>query len=160
MEINVSELLKAPVGENRSYSVNETIKEGFPLWGNLKLVRTNRGILVTGKLKAQLKATCSRCLEKFKFLLPLELEEECFPAATPSSALPEESFVIGRDNILNLDEAIRQHTLLNFPIKPICRPDCAGLCPYCGKNLNYGPCGCPQEPADARLAPLKDLFQK
>lgn len=166
MRINVAQQLKGPVGEVRHYRVQEITREGFPLQGELELIRTDRGILVTGKLEAWVKANCSRCLEEFELSLHLTLEEEYFPAkdllAIFDSLSPEEreGFVIGEDNVLDLEEAIRQHILLNFPIKPICRPDCAGLCPQCGQNLNQGSCGCSREFTDARLSPLKSLLRE
>jgi len=166
MRINVAQQLKGPVGEVRHYHVQETTREGVPLQGELEFIRTDRGILVTGKLEARVKADCSRCLEEFELSLQLTLEEEYFPAkdlpAIFDSLSPEEreGFIIGEDNVLDLEEAIRQHILLNFPIKPICRPDCAGLCPQCGQNLNQGSCGCSQEFIDARLSPLKSLLRE
>lgn len=162
MRINVAQQLKAPVGEVRHYQVEETTREGFPLRGKLKLIRTDRGILVTGELEARVKASCSRCLEEFELPLHFTLEEEYFPANILNSLSPEEreGFVIGEDNVLDLEEAVRQHILLNLPIKPLCRPDCAGLCPRCGHNLNQGPCGCSREIADARLSPLRALLRR
>ena len=63
---------------------------------------------------------------------------------------------------LDLGEVIREQVLLGLPLKPLCREDCQGLCPRCGKNRNAGPCGCtPEEEAgDARLEPLRKLFDK
>ena len=46
------------------------------------------------------------------------------------------------DHMLELSEAVRQIALLAVPMKPLCRLDCAGLCPYCGANLNRGKCQC------------------
>ena len=166
MRINVAQQLKGLVGEVRRYRVDEITSDGFPLRGDLKLVRTDRGILVTGKLQTSVKAVCSRCLEEFELSLSFELEEEYFPAKDfpmtlgPLSLGEREGFAIDENNILDLDEAVRQHVLLNLPAKPLCRPDCAGLCPNCGQNLNYGPCGCDLESTNMALAPLKALLGK
>ncbi|MBM3157836.1 MAG: DUF177 domain-containing protein, partial [Chloroflexi bacterium] len=64
---------------------------------------------------------------------------------------------INENHILDLSEAIRQYTIMALPMKPVCREDCAGLCPHCGRNLNLGPCKCPPAPPDARWAPLLAL---
>ena len=48
--------------------------------------------------------------------------------------------------------------LLDVPSKFLCSPDCKGLCPVCGKNLNQGDCGCKQDTVDPRLAILKSLL--
>ncbi|MFC1944633.1 DUF177 domain-containing protein [Chloroflexota bacterium] len=149
MRINVAQLLKEPVGQLRIYAIDEDSPEGSPLQGEVKLLRTDRGVLASGRLETTVTNTCSRCLEAFKSQLSLEIEEEYFPVTSVLSgaplALPEDAagaFVIGEDHILDLGEAVRQQTLLAQPMKPVCKHDCDGLCQSCGRNLNYGHCHC------------------
>jgi len=161
MRINVAQLLKEAVGEVRHYKIAETDAD-MPLEGEAQLLRTDRGILVTGRLKTRVRETCSRCLEQFDCSLSLEMEEEVFPprGATTGAVLPvppEAVFTIDENHELDLGEAVRQYVLLTMPMKPICREDCAGLCPRCGANLNNGPCGCPQEGIDLRWGKLREL---
>ena len=99
----------------------------------------------------------------FSSPLTLNIEEEFFPTTdiitgAPVS-LPDEPgyFTIDKHNILDLTEAIRQYALLAIPMKPLCRRDCAGLCPSCGSNLNQASCNCPAEPVDPRLSALGKL---
>lgn len=47
-----------------------------------------------------------------------------------------------QDTIIDLSDDLRQEIMLDYPLKPLCRPDCPGLCVQCGKNLNEGPCDC------------------
>jgi uncharacterized protein len=163
MQINVAQLLKESVGAVRTYEIDETTGEGFPIRGNVKLLRTNRSILVTGSLKTATGGECSRCLQKFEYPLQIDIEEEYFLTRDPVSgvALPPPTetgaFVIDENHILDLSEAIRQYTIMALPMKLICREDCAGLCPRCGRNLNSGTCECPPAPPDARWAPLLAL---
>jgi uncharacterized protein len=70
----------------------------------------------------------------------------------------EEAFSIDRNHIVDLSELIRQTLLVNLPLQPLCRAECAGLCPQCGKNLNEGPCDCPTETVDPRFAALESLL--
>jgi len=49
---------------------------------------------------------------------------------------------------------VKEQVLLSVPMKPLCRNDCAGLCPVCGRDLNEGACNCRKEELDPRLAPL------
>ncbi len=148
MRINVAQQLKQPIGQVRRYQISEINDQDLPIEGEVQLLRTNRSILVTARLKTTVKCICSRCLEEFEYPLTLDIEEEYFPTADTTSglslSLPEgaEGFVIDESHVLDLSEAIRQHTLLALPMKPICEDDCAGLCPDCGHNLNYGPCHC------------------
>ena len=155
MRVNAAQLLKAPIGSVRNYEVREVVSIGggdSMVEGKVSLVRTDRGILVKATLHTEVEVTCSRCLSLFSCPLALNIEEEYFPVTDVVSgisvSLPEEPgcFTIDEHHELDLTEAIRQYVLLAVPMKPICREDCAGLCPACGHNINQGPCGClPQE---------------
>jgi len=158
MQINVAQQLRSAIGTTRDYEVSETIDvtgdgNGSLVQGKVSLIRTDRGILVKGKLEAAVELSCSRCLNLFNCPITLNIEEEYFPtidmASGASLLVPDEPdcFTINERHELNLTEAIRQCALLAIPMKPLCREDCAGLCPNCGQNLNLGPCSCPpQEP--------------
>ena len=61
------------------------------------------------------------------------------------------------DTDLDADELVCLEVLMNWPSKVLCREDCKGLCPRCGRDLNEGPCGCEDEP-DLRMAVIGDLF--
>jgi uncharacterized protein len=64
---------------------------------------------------------------------------------------------VADDGILDVAPLVRQEVILATPIGVLCRPDCAGLCPTCGRNLNDGPCDCDHDAIDPRLAALKQL---
>jgi uncharacterized protein len=91
---------------------------------------------------------CSRCLTLFSYPLAFKIEEEFYPSVDIINgeplSLPDDSTssVIDERHILDLTEVIRQHILLAAPVKPLCRTDCAGLCPQCGANLNETTCHC------------------
>ena len=140
--VNVAQLLKEPVGSSRSYDVDEIINEQIEgsVKGKIILIRSSQGILVQGKLAAELKLVCSRCLGTFLCPISFEVEEEFLPTVDVSSGLAlsltenSNGFTIDSNNILDLGELIRQYILLNLPMKPLCRPDCAGV-----KEMNsYG----------------------
>lgn len=144
--IDVSQLLKEPIGALRRYRIDES--GDSPVRGEVDLLRTDRGILVTGTLETKAQAVCSRCLSSFDQPLTITIEEEYLAKAEAGA------FTISEDGEIDLTEAVRQYSLLAFPMKPLCRQDCAGLCPWCGYNLNLGHCGCPSDETDPRLAPL------
>jgi len=166
MKINVAQMLKEPVGAVRHVTLDEAVENGLPVRGEVQLLRTNRSILVTGKLDAVSHEACSRCLEEFECHLPLELEEEFFIVRDPvTGALLEQpgdpgAFTVDEENTLDIGEAVRQYRLLAEPMKPVCREDCAGLCPQCGCNLNLSTCDCTPVRADSLWAPLQDLLSK
>jgi len=166
MRINVSQLLRSTIGTTRNYGASEVISIAggdSMVEGKVRLVRTDRGILAKATLHTEVEVTCSRCLSLFNYPLALNIEEEYFPIIDivngNSLSLPEESgcFTIDEQHILDLTEAIRQYALLAIPMKPLCREDCAGLCPICGHNLNQGPCGCLSQEVDPRWTKLGKL---
>ncbi len=70
----------------------------------------------------------------------------------------DDRYVEVRDDRLDLDSLLREDILLELPTKFLCREDCRGICPVCGKNLNEGPCGCVGQDVDPRLETLKNLL--
>ena len=148
MIINVSQLLKERIGSTRSYEVNG--EENFPYRGKVVLIRTDRGLLARGTLVTVVGAVCSRCLCDFDQELPVNFEEEFLQRREDGA------FIIDEYRQIDLSEVARQYTALAEPMKPLCRKDCAGLCSQCGRNLNFGSCGCKVE-IDPRLAILTSL---
>ena len=169
MQINVSQLLKESIGAKRNYQVADIVdsagSDGM-VEGEVRLLRTDRGILARGALNTEVEVTCSRCLSLFRCPIALNIEEEYFPTTDVVSgaplSLPEEpcSFTIDEHHILDLSEAIRQYALLAIPMKPLCREDCAGLCPHCGHNLNLGSCHCSSQATDPRWFQLTKLVNE
>ncbi len=168
MQINVAQQLRAAIGSIRDYEVSDIVDvvgdgNGRLVQGEVRLMRTDRGILVKGILDTEVELTCSRCLSLFHCPLTLNIEEEYFPTTDVVSGaslpLPDElgCFTIDEHHILDLTEAIRQCALLAIPMKPLCREGCAGLCPDCGHNLNQGACNCPPQGADSRWSELNKL---
>ncbi len=166
MQINVSQQLKASIGSIRNYKVSEIVNiagSNSMFQGEVRLTRTDRGILVKGTLHTEVEVTCSRCLSLFSYPLVLNIEEEYFPitdvVSGASLPLPEEPgcFTINERHILDLTEVIRQYVLLVIPMKPLCREDCAGLCPSCGRNLNQGPCNCLLQGTESNSSELAKL---
>lgn len=110
-----------------------------------------------GKAVYQLTMPCDRCFEpttqkretEFFHILVRELSDE---------EDEDGEFVVVPDDQLDLDQLLTEDILLDLPSKFLCSPDCKGLCPICGKNLNQGDCGCEKDTVDPRLAILKELL--
>ena len=169
MLYNVAQLLKELPGATRDYTLDERVFFGpeeefgeIAVQGGLHLLRTPNGILATGDLETAVNEECARCLERYDQPLTLEIEDEFFPRLDPDTGLPlgvpDGQFEIDDHHMLDLSEAVRQSVLINRPIKPLCRPDCQGLCPECGANRNTNPCVCSAGPTDPRWAKLKAML--
>jgi uncharacterized protein len=123
--------------------------------------REGSALRVTGTLETRLRLTCSRCLEVFD--LPVKARFD----VTYSPIVPggDEVELGARDltvchldgETVDLAEMVHEQVLLAVPMAPVCRPDCKGLCPHCGANLNQGACGCAQGAADPRFDVLRKL---
>lgn len=93
---------------------------------------------------------CDRCLSPVaaKILAPVRLfceKKENRDLRTSTEVKDEDIGLLYHDGrILDFREEIRNVILLEVPWHPLCRPDCRGLCPRCGKNLNEGDCACPR----------------
>lgn len=170
MQINVSQLLKEPIGSERDYDISGRVDiagngKQRAVRGEAKLLRTHRGILVKAELKTEVELTCSRCLRPFLNPVNLKIEEEYIPVIdviTGASLPPPEepgSFLIDEHHVIDLTDAVRQYALLAVPMKPLCHQDCAGICPGCGKNLNREVCQCPEEVIDPRWSELLKLLR-
>ena len=153
--INIAQLLKEPVGSSRTYHIEEQIDTEDIKFvnGDVILIRTNRGVIVKGKVTASVKTVCSRCLKPIDCKVNYDFEEEALPE-TVSTGSSYDSLVIDEDHTLDLGEALRQYVLLAMPAKPLCGPDCAGICPTCGHDLNREPCQCPSDIKDQRWSKL------
>jgi uncharacterized protein len=168
VEINVSQQLKSSIGTEREYNLDDFIDilgvgVGSRVQGKVKLIRTNRGMLVKGAVGTKIPAECSRCLKVFDQPLTIEIEEEFFPTVDVNNGsaleIPDDpsSFFIDDHHILDMREVIRQNALLTTPMKPLCKEDCAGLCVQCGKDLNTKQCKCNTQEIDPRWAKLVNL---
>jgi uncharacterized protein len=164
MRINVGQLLKETVGSSRSYKIDTVIdEEGIDsVTGEVRLTRTNRSILVAGTMTAKITGICGRCLNQAGCTFTFDLEEEFFPRVnvldgSVSPGEPDDSNAIDNDNMLNLTDVIRQYTLLSMPTKLLCHQECAGLCPFCGQDLNQGQCQCTPRNRDETIIKVGQL---
>lgn len=123
------------------------------LRGPLRLSRTKEGILVQGELHVGVDEECYRCLDTVLANVPITIEElYSYPPRRDSE------FSVGEDAVLDLAPLIRDEVLIALDGGVLCRPDCKGLCPDCGANLNLTTCSCADENIDPRLAKLKELL--
>ena len=169
LSFNIAQLLHEPIGTKRSYTIEEEIFriEGLALEnlrGEVCLTRLRGEILIQGWAEGKVVLKCSRCLEAYTQSLHVELEIE-FASSTPATvdesppdAGTDSHYLIDEYHILDLSEPTREAFILNSPMQPLCRLDCAGLCPICGENLNTGSCPGHAKEMDERLAILASLL--
>ena len=120
MQYNVAQFLKESVGAVRIYSVDEetTTSSGATerVMGELRLLRTDKGIWASATLTCEKPSTCSRCLSPFVLSLNLSIKEEYVPTIDVhtgerlnKTGVDEDAFIIDEQNILDIQEAVRQY---------------------------------------------------
>ena len=120
-------------------------------------------VRLTGRVKATLELDCSRCLEPFVMPVDTPFDLLLLPAAENAGEgereVAEEDLGVSyyRDDVIDLGEVMREQFYLALPMKPLCRTECLGLCPVCGRNRNRDACACQNEWEDPRLEPLRKL---
>jgi uncharacterized protein len=123
--------------------------------GNVKIDRTPQGLVVQGNFAGETTLECVRCLKDFGFRLMWELTELY---AFKKESVSESELIVPDSAQIDLAPLLREYALLELPIKPLCKPDCKGLCIECGQDLNIKDCGHSQEEDDTPFAALKKLL--
>jgi uncharacterized protein len=121
------------------------------------LTSVDGGIEVAADVDAPWVGVCRRCLKPLSGKLHCEVRE-LYRRRTPSEAghEDEDTYPLAGEQ-LDLRPLVRDALLLELPLAPLCRPDCRGLCPTCGADLNEGECACPKAETDPRWAALDAL---
>ena len=137
------------------------VPEGSPVVMDLTCQSAGDGILVEGTAAVGLIGQCARCLADFEREQVFDLQELYFypgrgPAPDELDELDDDVYFV-EDESVDLDPLLREAIVLNLPFSPLCRVDCAGLCPVCGADLNEQPGHVHEAPVDARWAGLSGL---
>lgn len=165
---NVAGLLGEAPGAERAVPIErvelalaEDLRLALPISGEVRLIRTNRGILAGAGLRAALAMECSRCLRDISVPVDVSFQEEFLPSLDMAtgqpldrSAEPEVARLTDHHE-LDLETPVREAISLAEPIAPLCRPDCPGLCVVCGGRLDEGLHDHPEDDVDPRLEALR-----
>lgn len=162
MFLNLREIIEVPGGSVPFDCEIDTERLDFPSVKsyNSKPRATGRvyneaGVLhLTGTLTADMTCICDRCGTEFQSVKETALDA----VIAEDSEDDPELFALEGDGI-DLDDVLSTLLILDMETKFLCREDCKGLCPVCGKNLNLGPCGCRKQ-VDPRFAVLEQLLDK
>ncbi len=158
--INAAELLRRP-GSERRIGLETTVAElgiadrrfdvGATVVVSLRMESLTDGIVVDGELRAPWADSCRRCLAAASGEVVSEVHELYQQVITDPDAFP----IVGDQ--IDLAPMVRENLLLDGPLAPLCRPDCAGLCPTCGIDRNTATCDCDASVVDPRWDALTQL---
>ncbi len=164
LRFNFGFLLEAPLGTSRLNEISyPTIRVSedvtlTPLQGQFMATRTSEGVYVNGRFQTAIHTECVRCLEDALVPITIQLDELYFypPEHAPQD---EDAYTFdGETGFIDLAPLVRELSLLETPMQPLCKPDCQGLCMICGQNLNEADCDCKEDNIDPRLAKLRSLL--
>ena len=141
--------------------------------GRAELIEENHGNKVTvqdirlvGSVKGKFEMPCARCLEPVVTDVDTSFDLLYRPLNTVKTSeeieIKEADSEIGyyQGEGVQLADVLKEQVLLALPLKPLCKEDCQGLCPQCGKNRNAGDCGCTEDRSDPRWSALAGLRDK
>ncbi len=108
------------------------------------------GVPVEGSFRAATQVSCSRCLKPLRYAVEFGFSE--YFAKDPEQ---DEGIYPYTADVIELDTMLEDNIVMSLPMRFLCREDCKGLCPVCGRDLNEGECGCVPENGDN---PFKKAF--
>lgn len=143
--------------------VDERIRliEPVQVKGNVKL--TGNEVSVSGHVETRAQLECDRCLKPVELPVNADFALEYITGAdyesSSAAALSEEEMSVSvfDGESVDVDEIVKEQILLAVPARTLCREDCKGICPECGKDLNAGDCNCAPNEVDPRWAALKNF---
>lgn len=130
---------------------------------DISIQQTESEYFVNGECSATAEMDCARCLEPAQIELHGDIALTAIrPTADDSNKYGSDEEIVRLDvnEVLSLDDTIRQALFSEVPLKPLCREDCRGLCPVCGANKNEQECGCESEARDSRWDALRDVSEE
>lgn len=176
MKVSVAPLLKQAVGEHVDYHVEESPVDprgenaGFldaditSFDADIKATHTDPGAYLEGGVRATVAQQCVRCLRSIRSPVATRFAEQYYAkerveTGAPMPSPPRDARTIGSDFLIDLTPLMREEVILATPQAPLCRPDCRGLCPVCGADLNESPHEHSAQPDErwAGLGKLTDL---
>lgn len=149
--------------EPAAFGKDEAFKVVAPVKVVADIRKDAQKVRLVGQVTTTLELECSRCLEAFQVPIDAKFDVLFLPAGAnvgeDEQEVGEEDLGVSfyRDDTIDLGEVLREQFLLTLPMKPLCREDCQGLCPVCGKNRNRERCDCQNEWVDPRLDALRKL---
>ena len=132
MKINVNRIPEEGLKEHASYDPAVLDMERWdihlpqPFEVDAFVTKADKEVVVDVDIRCPVRMSCSRCLEEFDQVIRPEALFT-YPVVKPS-------------DVVDITDDVRQEIILAFPMIPVCRPECKGLCSACGQNLNAGSC--------------------
>ncbi|ADU26702.1 YceD family protein [Ethanoligenens harbinense] len=147
------------IGYAMDLSKEEVPGGGFPFSEPVRVsgrIENRAGVVqLHAAVHAVRHTVCDRCLSPISQPMHVEFENVL---VTESQGDDSDELLVCSEQTLDMDALAKTNLFLSLPMKELCRPNCKGICPQCGKNLNDGPCGCKPQGHPAFLK-LREFLQ-
>ncbi len=127
----------------------------------VSFVFTNVGpgkLRIQGGVRLTFQTSCDRCLRDVPTVLDLHFDRTAVAFGTEDE--DADGLELTEEGQLDVETFVHSEILENWPAKILCKEDCRGICPVCGRDLNEGECGCDRFVPDPRMAVIQDIFNK
>jgi uncharacterized protein len=152
------------------YGEELTQKGPLAVEGRAEVIEEHRGprdivsdIRLRGSYQGEVEVPCARCIEPVTIPVAGQFDLIFRPLGADQGA-PERAISTSETEIgyyqnggLALEDVLREQVLLSLPVRTLCRQDCKGLCPRCGRDLNSESCTCETASPDPRWSALSEL---
>jgi len=139
-----------------------------PIKIRLRVYQVSDIVEVEGNLEARIRLSCSRCLQDYETQLASDFSltytrgvADGIAASSPQKELELKAQDLGviffNGEEIDFIEGIQEQAVMALPLKPLCQPQCQGLCPNCGADLNREDCTCDRTPKNSQFAALKNV---
>lgn len=171
MIVSLNNVLKGETQYQVSYQTSWWVREdeydpviglSRPIGVQVDIQPLGTRFLLRGRIVTELILQCDRCLEEF--LCPMDQEfslilRKADPVFEIDKELKREELLeeVIKEDELDLEPIIREQIYLFLPMKCLCKADCKGICPNCGRNLNKEACLCKAEIVHPAFQALKRL---
>ena len=167
MKIVISEIPEEGIDVELHENISlESVKTTSPLHAALNIRTVGSEVLVNGFLEGEVELLCSRCLNTYTMSVRTQINVVYEPSEVINKEehhkLKSDELDTGfyKNDTVDTDEVLVEQLLLNLPMKPLCSPECKGICPKCGADLNMSSCDCSVSEIDTRLKVLEQLLKK
>lgn len=157
-----TQVVEAPVSMDSFQSKlgDFLVAEKEPL--SLTITNTGKKVLkIEAKGRITVNIPCDKCLKDVPTEFDINFEQEIDMQASKEDRikdLDEINYVTGCS--LDVEQLVHNEILIHWPLRVLCKEDCRGICPKCGKDWNEGSCDCDQSSPDPRMAVISDIFSK
>jgi uncharacterized protein len=133
------------------------VPAGAPVDLDVRLESVTEGVYISGTVHAPLSGECARCLDALTDEVDVELAELfAYPDSVTDETTDADELPRVVDELIDVEQTVRDAVVLALPLAPLCQADCLGLCPDCGeKRADLAP-DHGHETLDPRWAALKE----